>query len=132
MIERFDGEGGRRTLIETLREQKIVSGNTALAEHIASMASLIGVTAGTAIIEQSATDNDVYFIVAGSFDMVVNGRKVARRFANEPRRRNGSRAAHATAFRLGDSERRIRCVQDYGATAKRIGTALSGHLATYS
>jgi hypothetical protein len=27
MIKRFEGESGRRTLIETLREQKIVAGN---------------------------------------------------------------------------------------------------------
>lgn len=83
MIKRFEGEGGRRTLVETLREQKIVAGNAALAEQIAGMAALIGVSAGTTIIEQGGGDNDVYFIVAGAFDIVVNGRKVARRFAGD-------------------------------------------------
>lgn len=38
---------------------------------------------GTTLIEQGAEDNDVYLILAGAFDILVNGRKVARRFAND-------------------------------------------------
>jgi predicted nucleotide-binding protein len=38
---------------------------------------------GATIIEQGAEDNDVYLIIAGAFDILVNGRKVARRFAND-------------------------------------------------
>jgi predicted nucleotide-binding protein len=70
-------------LIETLRDQKIVSGNAELAEQIAGMAQLIGVKPGSSIIEQGGDDSDVYLIVAGAFDILVNGRKVARRFAND-------------------------------------------------
>lgn len=83
MIKRFEGESGRRTLIEALREQKIVAGSAALAEQIADGAFLIDVPLGTAIIQQGGDDNDVYLIVAGSFDIVVNGRKLARRFPND-------------------------------------------------
>jgi CRP/FNR family cyclic AMP-dependent transcriptional regulator len=83
VIKRFEGERGRRILVETLREQKIVGGNAALAEQIAATAVLMGVKPGTAIIEQGGGDNDVYLIVAGAFDIVVNRRKVARRFAND-------------------------------------------------
>jgi predicted nucleotide-binding protein len=54
-----------------------------LAERIAKMGSLIEVSPGTTIIEQGAEDNDVYLIIAGAFDILVNGRKVARRFAND-------------------------------------------------
>jgi CRP/FNR family transcriptional regulator, cyclic AMP receptor protein len=81
--QRFVGDSGRRTLIGILQEQKIVGGNRSLAEELAVAAKLIEIASGAAIIEQGAADNDVYFIVAGSFDITVNGRKVARRLPND-------------------------------------------------
>jgi CRP/FNR family transcriptional regulator, cyclic AMP receptor protein len=83
MIKRFEGENGRRSLIETLRDQKIVAGNAVLAEQIADTALLVEVAPGSPIIQQGGDDNDVYLIIAGSFDIVVNGRKLARRFPND-------------------------------------------------
>jgi len=83
MIRQFEGAVGRGTLIQTLREQKIVAGDTTLATQIADRAVLLEVSPGTAIIEQWGTDNDVYFIIAGAFDIVINGRKLARRFPND-------------------------------------------------
>jgi CRP/FNR family transcriptional regulator, cyclic AMP receptor protein len=83
MIERFEGERGLQSLIEALRSQKIVAGNEDLAKRIAEVASLIEVNSGTSIIEQGAEDTDVYLIISGAFDIVVNGRKVNRRFAND-------------------------------------------------
>jgi predicted nucleotide-binding protein len=80
---RFEGENGKRTLAEVLREQKIVAGNDSLALKIAETAELIEVQPGTAIIEQGGADNDVYLIVAGAFDIIVKGRKVARRLPND-------------------------------------------------
>lgn len=83
MIERFQGERGRENLVGSLRSQKIVAGNAELAERIADSGSLIEVAPGTSIIQQAAEDDDVFLIIAGAFDIVVNGRKVARRFAND-------------------------------------------------
>ncbi len=83
MIKRFEGKTGRKILVETLQEQKIVAGNTALAEQLADTAALLEVKVGTEIIKQADNDNDIYLIIAGSFDIVVNGRKVARRFPND-------------------------------------------------
>ena len=83
MIERFEGKSGRLNLIEALRNQKIVAGNPDLAERIADMGVLVEINRGTAIIDQGAEDTDTYLIIAGAFDIVVNGRKVARRFAND-------------------------------------------------
>ena len=54
MIKRFEGESGRRTLTETLRDQKIVAGDAALAKQIAATAELFEVKPGGAIIEQGA------------------------------------------------------------------------------
>jgi CRP/FNR family cyclic AMP-dependent transcriptional regulator len=81
MIERFQAEKGRQHLIEALKAQKIVAGEQALAERIAELGSLMEVGAGTVIIEQGAEDNDIFFIVAGAFEVLVNGRAVNRRFS---------------------------------------------------
>jgi predicted nucleotide-binding protein len=83
MKNRFAGESGKRILLEILREQKMVGGNAELASRIASEGALTSVTAGESIIEQGADDNDLYLIVAGSFDVIVNGKVVNRRIPND-------------------------------------------------
>jgi CRP-like cAMP-binding protein len=83
MMDRFTGEAGRRILLEALRDQKLVAGNAELAELIAAGGELVGVKAGDAIIQQGADDNDVFFIVAGGFNIVVNNRVVAGRFPGD-------------------------------------------------
>lgn len=83
MIDRFTGEAGRRILLEALKDQKLVAGNGELAELIAASGELVGVKAGDSIIQQGGDDNDVFFIVGGSFDIVVNNRVVAVRFPRD-------------------------------------------------
>ena len=83
MKERFEGATGRRLLIDTLKTQKIVAGNSALAEELASLGEVAAVKAGEKIIHQGASDNDIFFILTGSFDIVVNGKVVAKRGAND-------------------------------------------------
>ncbi|MBZ9897636.1 nucleotide-binding protein [Mesorhizobium sp. BR1-1-6] len=65
--------------MEALRGQKLVSGNGALAEELADAVELISLGKGRVLIQQGGHDNDVYFIIAGSFEVVVNGRRVAAR-----------------------------------------------------
>lgn len=79
MIDRFLGEGGRRLRVEAMRGQRLVSGNGALAEELSDTAELIAVPRGQVLIQQDGDDNDVYFVIAGSFEVVVNGRRVAAR-----------------------------------------------------
>ena len=82
MVERFQGEHGNRLLVEALREQKLINGDASLAEKISEHKPL-EVKAGTSIIEQGAATNDLYLVVAGRFDIVVNGRIVAQRSAGD-------------------------------------------------
>lgn len=77
MIDRFQRDG--TVLIDSLREQKLVRGDRAIAEQIAKAGELIQVESGTGIIEQGSWDHDVYLILAGSFDIIVNGRLIAKR-----------------------------------------------------
>lgn len=79
MIERFEGESGRRLRVDVLAAQKMVCGNRALAEELADRVRFRTLKAGEALIEQDADDNEVYFVLAGTCDVVVNGRKVGKR-----------------------------------------------------
>jgi len=82
--ERFEGNGGRRLLVEALKTQKMVAGNAALAEELADLVEVMAVNAGEKIIVQGASDNDIFLILTGSFRIVVNGRQVtAKRQAGD-------------------------------------------------
>jgi CRP-like cAMP-binding protein len=63
--------------------QRLVSGNHELAEELADRAEVLAVSAGRTLISQGADDTDIYFILAGTFDVVVNGRRVASRGAGD-------------------------------------------------
>ena len=76
MSDRFVGERGRRLRIEALASQNLVVGNRALAEELADF-EVCAVSKGELLISQGAGDNDIYFILSGSFDVIVNGQKVA-------------------------------------------------------
>jgi len=106
----------KNNLVEALKRQRMVAGNTGLAERIASIGELIDVPAGTAIIQQGGDDTDVYLILAGAFHIVVNGRAIGRRTATDHigemaaimpvQRRTASAIAHeeSVAVRLSGSQ----------------------------
>lgn len=79
MLDRFLGEDGRCRRVDALRAQKLVSGDTSLAEELAEATEVIAVEKGKVLIQQDSDDNDIYFIIAGTFEVVVNGRRVAAR-----------------------------------------------------
>jgi len=81
--ERFEGDAGRRLLIDALKTQKMIVGNSALAEELASLVEVRAVKVGEAIIRQGASDNDIFFILTGSFNIEVNGKVVAKRIPND-------------------------------------------------
>lgn len=79
MKERFEGAAGRRLRVDALRNNKLVQGDVALAEEIADRAELVTVDARQAMMVQGEATNDLYFILAGTASIVVNGREVAHR-----------------------------------------------------
>lgn len=83
MKERFGGEDGRRILIDALLEQRTLSGNTLLAEDIATHLEILNTVSGQRLIEQGDSGNDMYFILLGAFDVTINGKLVAQRNAGE-------------------------------------------------
>lgn len=70
-------------LLEAMNAQRLVQGNAAVALELISGLQLQAVEAGKAIIEQGGADNDIYFILAGKFDVIVNGHKIAQRGPGE-------------------------------------------------
>jgi CRP/FNR family cyclic AMP-dependent transcriptional regulator len=81
--QRFEGDEGRRLLIEALRDQKMVGGNVALAEELGTLGELLDVNPQETLIEQGADDNTVYLILSGSFVVLVNGKPIANRSPND-------------------------------------------------
>ncbi|HEU5376350.1 MAG TPA: TIR domain-containing protein, partial [Ktedonobacteraceae bacterium] len=81
--ERFEGTTGQRLLVEALKTQKMVAGDSALAEELATLGELRAVKAGEMIIQQGSADNDIFFILTGSFNIVVNGQVIAKRIPND-------------------------------------------------
>lgn len=83
MLQRFTGESGRRLRVQALLSQKLIAGNLELAEKLSDSAKFFELSKGQTLIEQNAAENDVYMIITGSFDVLINGRKIARRFPND-------------------------------------------------
>jgi CRP/FNR family transcriptional regulator, cyclic AMP receptor protein len=83
LLDQFTGETGRSFRIEALAAQRLVSGNRALAEELADRVEILTVSAGQTLISQGANDSDIYFVLAGTFDVVVNDRRVAGRAPGE-------------------------------------------------
>jgi predicted nucleotide-binding protein len=83
MKKLFEGSEGRERLVRTLLDQKIVNGQVELAAFLADKIKLIDVPAGKVLIEQRDESHEVYFIIAGQFSILVNGKHIANRFAGE-------------------------------------------------
>src|SRR5262245_58774167 len=83
MKKRFEGTDGHRRLIATLQECSIVEHNEALAIQLAEVGQIVPFDVGETIMAQGADDNDIYFILVGEVDVIVNGRHVAVRQARE-------------------------------------------------
>lgn len=84
MIERFQGDDGRRRLVAVLTEHRLVANKEELAERLVNVGELMEVPVGTAFINQGDQTSDVFFIVAGKVEVRVNGKVVANRFQGDP------------------------------------------------
>lgn len=82
MKERFEGQDGRRLLVQALLEQRVVQGNAPLASDLADSVELLEVDKEDVLIEQGGEDNVIYFILSGSFRIVINGKLRGIRRAN--------------------------------------------------
>ena len=83
MLQRFSGPDGRIQLVEALENQPIAGGDTDIANAIFGHVEVTSFKPGSNIIEESAPDNDLYFILAGVVSIRVSGREIAVRTAGQ-------------------------------------------------
>ena len=83
MLQRFCGPNGHTHLVEALEIQPIISGDRAIAEAISEYVDVESFEPGSGVIEESAPDNDLYFILAGIVSIRVSGREIAVRAAGQ-------------------------------------------------
>ncbi len=83
MLERFTGHNSRHFVVEALRGQPVIGEAENLAETICDHAEVVGFDSGSTIIEESAPDNDICFILAGVVSIRVVGREIAIRTAGQ-------------------------------------------------
>jgi CRP/FNR family transcriptional regulator, cyclic AMP receptor protein len=69
--ERFQD---RAILVEALLAQAIVQGDRAVAEALAEASEVVEFEAGEKLIEEDATDRDMYFLLAGKAGLSVKGK----------------------------------------------------------
>lgn len=76
---RFDGPDNRARLLTAIAKQQLVAGDEDLASALADRGVLQEVALGDVLISQGQFDDDLFFILAGSFQVSINGRKVVVR-----------------------------------------------------
>lgn len=79
MLARFEGDGGRRRLLDVLKKQAVIAGDEAVALAFADVAELLELAVGDVLIQQDAADNDCYFVLMGKFRVMVHDRVMAER-----------------------------------------------------
>lgn len=81
LLWRFEGDPGKTKLRSVILEQFIVRGEMDLASALASVSELLELRQGDVLIRQDACDDDIYLVLSGSFDVIVNKRLTASRSA---------------------------------------------------
>lgn len=75
IVERLSADGGRR-LVTALAEFRTLAGLEGAAAQLAEAGELLEVAAGESFITQDDAETDVFFILAGAVNVVVNGKVV--------------------------------------------------------
>lgn len=83
MLQRFQGEEGRRLLIEALKSHRLVGGSAEIASAIADVGSVREVPQSEVLIREGNSDNGIFFILAGNFTVGVKRSPVATRGAGD-------------------------------------------------
>ncbi|MGY5780311.1 TIR domain-containing protein [Rhizobium sp. LEGMi135b] len=83
MKERFEGDAGRRLRVEALTAQKMILGSDAIAQELADRCTVEEFPKGGELIQQDSDTNDIYFILAGTVQIIVNGRAIGTRASGE-------------------------------------------------
>jgi CRP/FNR family transcriptional regulator, cyclic AMP receptor protein len=78
LLDWFRSPEGKPRLLEEIKSQALVQEQQDLANEIARDIKLEEVPCGKVLIEQGASDNDLFLILSGEFSVAIDGRTVAR------------------------------------------------------
>jgi CRP/FNR family cyclic AMP-dependent transcriptional regulator len=81
LLGRFTGTNSR--LVEALCKQAVLANNALAVTELAAVAEVKEFVAGDILVRQDDPDTDVFFILAGTFRVLVNDREVAFRKAGD-------------------------------------------------
>ena len=79
MLDRFDGDDGKRRLTDILSRQMALTCSGSIAETLAGLVTVRAVPDRAILIQQDGNDTDLYFVLSGRVSVQVNGREVAVR-----------------------------------------------------
>lgn len=79
VLSRFRGDSGRSRLIDAICQQALVLGDRELAAQFATTAIVRELAAGETLIHQDAGDNDLYLVLSGQLEILVNSRLTGHR-----------------------------------------------------
>jgi CRP/FNR family cyclic AMP-dependent transcriptional regulator len=82
LLKSFQGSVGRLRLIDALSSQPLIRDKD-LAAVIEPYLRLEEASAGTILIQQGASDTDLFLILSGAFSVAIDGRIVALKKAGE-------------------------------------------------
>lgn len=82
MIERFQGENGKKLLLEALGDQQLFNGNSIVSSLI-DKGELLEVNPNQILFSQNTEDTDIYFVLAGTLEVHINKRLIATRTAGQ-------------------------------------------------
>lgn len=77
MLERYQGKDGRVALLNALRGQFLVDGNTDIADKLASSVQLRQYDPGIPLFARGERGSDLYFLLHGKVGVAMDGRQVA-------------------------------------------------------
>ncbi|HEY9233836.1 MAG TPA: TIR domain-containing protein [Phenylobacterium sp.] len=81
LLDRLEGPENRARLLEAIARQDLVGGDESLAEAFAGAGKLEKIAANEVLITQGDYDDDLFLILAGEFEVSVNGQVVSHRAA---------------------------------------------------
>jgi predicted nucleotide-binding protein len=83
IVDRFLPASTSPLMREALLQQQIVLGDEAIAEALAAEVEVVSFGTGETLIDEGGEDNDLYFIVSGTVEIVVRGRRLNKRVTRQ-------------------------------------------------
>ena len=77
MWERYQGKEGRAALLNALRSQFLVDGNSEIADTLASTTQVRDFTPGAVLFTEGERGGDVFLIISGQVSVRKRGREIA-------------------------------------------------------